>query len=199
MTQRRPLVIVSGIPQELPTGDTVYGATGGASVTISATAPATPTAGDLWWDTESGAMFVYYSDGDTSQWVSASNTGGSSVAVSATAPATPIVGELWWDTESGSMYVYYNDGGTSQWVSAANAGPVGPQGAQGAAGPNAVSTSTTSSITGLIKGAAGVLAQATAGTDYVDVSGGTHSSLHLQVVAALPGSPNADTIYLVTG
>jgi len=45
---------------------------GGASVTISATAPATPTAGDLWWSTEEGTLKIYYDDGDSVQWVDAS-------------------------------------------------------------------------------------------------------------------------------
>ena len=43
---------------------------------------------------------------------------------------------------------------------------VGPTGATGPAGPNEVSTATDSSITGLLKGASGKVAQAVAGTDY---------------------------------
>lgn len=67
------------------------------------------------------------------------------------------------------------------------------------AGPNSVSTSTISGITGIIKGAAGNLAQATAGTDYVDVGGGSSSStIHLCIVSALPESPTANTLYFVT-
>ena len=55
---------------------------------------------------------------------------------------------------------------------AALVGPQGPAGAdgaageQGAAGPNEVSTATDSSITGLLKGAGGKVAQAVAGEDY---------------------------------
>ena len=45
-------------------------------------------------------------------------------------------------------------------------GQDGQDGAQGPAGPNEVSTSTDSSITGLLKGAGGKVAQAVAGTDY---------------------------------
>ena len=47
------------------------------------------------------------------------------------------------------------------------AGADGAQGSQGPAGPNEVSTATDSSITGLLKGAGGKVAQAVAGTDYV--------------------------------
>ena len=45
-------------------------------------------------------------------------------------------------------------------------GADGAPGEQGPAGPNEVSTATDSSITGLLKGASGKVAQAVAGTDY---------------------------------
>jgi len=44
----------------------------GVPVTISSTAPTGASEGDLWWDSESGFLFVYYNDGDSSQWVEAS-------------------------------------------------------------------------------------------------------------------------------
>lgn len=50
--------------------------TSGASVTTSNTSPLSPTAGDLWWDTDTGRLFVYYTDTDSSQWVEASPSGG---------------------------------------------------------------------------------------------------------------------------
>ena len=49
------------------------GGGGGANVTISDTVPSgTPAAGDLWWESDSGRLKVYYTDVDTSQWVDAS-------------------------------------------------------------------------------------------------------------------------------
>jgi hypothetical protein len=42
---------------------------GGASVTVSTTAPAEAEIGDLWYDSTSGALFIYYDDGDSTQWV----------------------------------------------------------------------------------------------------------------------------------
>ena len=49
------------------------GGGGGANVTISDTIPAgTPNAGDLWWESDSGRLKVYYQDTDSSQWVDAS-------------------------------------------------------------------------------------------------------------------------------
>lgn len=42
---------------------------GGSSVTVSDTAPVGPSAGNMWWNSTLGKMFIYYNDGDTSQWV----------------------------------------------------------------------------------------------------------------------------------
>lgn len=50
---------------------TVSGGSGG-SVTVSATAPSSPSAGDLWWSTTNSKLYIYYTDVDTSQWVSVS-------------------------------------------------------------------------------------------------------------------------------
>ena len=50
-----------------------YAALGGAPVTISQTAPLTPAAGDLWFDSVNGILAIYYNDGTSSQWVDATN------------------------------------------------------------------------------------------------------------------------------
>ena len=44
----------------------------GGSVGIGV-APSNPQPGTLWWDSVSGQLFVWYNDGDTSQWVIANN------------------------------------------------------------------------------------------------------------------------------
>jgi len=41
----------------------------GGGCTISDSAPSSPVAGDLWWKSDEGQMYVYYTDSDTSQWV----------------------------------------------------------------------------------------------------------------------------------
>jgi len=43
-----------------------------ANATISDTAPGSPTAGDLWWESDKGRLKIYYNDTDSSQWVDAS-------------------------------------------------------------------------------------------------------------------------------
>ena len=42
---------------------------GGSSVTVSDTAPIGPSAGNMWWNSTLGKMFIYYNDGDSNQWV----------------------------------------------------------------------------------------------------------------------------------
>ena len=59
---------------------------GGASVTISETAPTSPTEGSVWWNSTTGIPYIYYDDGTTSQWVTfamgpAGATGASGTAV----------------------------------------------------------------------------------------------------------------------
>ena len=52
------------------------GGGGGASVSISDTAPSSPSAGDLWFDSTDASMKVYYSDGSSNQWVTTSGETG---------------------------------------------------------------------------------------------------------------------------
>jgi hypothetical protein len=47
------------------------GGGGGASITISNTAPPDSEPGALWWNSDTGDLLLYYSDGDSTQWVSA--------------------------------------------------------------------------------------------------------------------------------
>lgn len=44
----------------------------GSSVTISDTEPTSPSDGNLWWDSDIGRLFIYYTDVDSSQWVETS-------------------------------------------------------------------------------------------------------------------------------
>ena len=112
---------------------------GGASVTVSETAPSSPSEGDLWFDPSVLKTFVYYNDGTANQWVQSNPTGsggsgggGASVTASDTAPTSPSAGDLWFKSDTGALYVYYTDADSSQWV-----GISGPAGADGAAGTSA--------------------------------------------------------------
>jgi hypothetical protein len=88
-----------------------------APVTVSATAPASPVNGDLWWDTVNESLFMYYTGVDPAEWIVAGGGGGgASVTISSTAPADPTAGDMWWDSDNGNLYIYYDDGTSQQWV-----------------------------------------------------------------------------------
>jgi len=59
----------------------VSGATSsGANVSVSSSAPSSPSAGDLWFDDDALVLYVYYADGDSNQWVQTNpSSGGVSV------------------------------------------------------------------------------------------------------------------------
>jgi hypothetical protein len=111
---------------------------GGSSVTVSDTAPASPSDGDMWFNSSDLKLYIRYNDGATSQWIIAAPAGsaaaaGPGVTVSDTAPASPSDGDMWYNSLSLKMFVYYNDGTSSQWVQSAPQ-QAGADGATGAAG-----------------------------------------------------------------
>ena len=61
------------------------GGAGGATVS-SRCSPSSPSEGDLWFDTDSANMYIYFNDGDSSQWVVTGN--GATIAVD-TLPELP--------------------------------------------------------------------------------------------------------------
>lgn len=52
-------------------------------MTVSDTAPGAPKQGDLWWESDSGTLYMWYVDANSSQWVS---VGGSAVGAPADSP-----------------------------------------------------------------------------------------------------------------
>jgi hypothetical protein len=72
-----PTGIVDGDVLVYDAGVFIPGTAGsGASVTISDTAPGSPSVGDMWWDSSDaeggGRLYIYFDDGDSEQWVDAS-------------------------------------------------------------------------------------------------------------------------------
>ena len=84
-------------------------AAGGA--TNSTTAPASPTAGALWFKTDTAQTFIYYVDGTSNQWVEIGASGMAAI-VSDTAPSSPIAGQIWFNSLNGGTYVYYSSAWT---------------------------------------------------------------------------------------
>ena len=98
------------------------------AIAIADISPASPTSGDLWWDTNLGVLKIYYQDVDTSQWVDASPTAssvqGAKVITSDLPPMNPVQGDLWWNSSEGSLKVYFSDGDSNQWVDASPGGVI---------------------------------------------------------------------------
>lgn len=104
---------------------------GGASVTVSDATPSTAEAGNLWYESDTGSMYIYYDDTVSQQWV---EVGGSSVVamtVSDAPPSAPTNGDLWFEADTGKTYVYYDDGSSGQWVEIGAAAQAASNGADG--------------------------------------------------------------------
>ena len=86
-------------------GNVAWGAGGGggASVTISDTPPAA-SAGDLWWESDTGRLKIYYQDVDSAQWVDVAPP--LAPALSSNAPATASSTGSAGDIRYDSGYVY---------------------------------------------------------------------------------------------
>ncbi|MFZ4569379.1 MAG: hypothetical protein ACOYND_10115 [Bacteroidota bacterium] len=80
---------------------------GAGGATISETAPTSPTAGQVWFESDTGQTFVYYD----SHWIEI-GASGTAAYVADSAPSNPITGQLWYNSSDGGTYVYYN----SIWV-----------------------------------------------------------------------------------
>ena len=108
----------------------------GSSTTVGDTAPANPESGDLWYDSTSLTLFIYYSN----NWIELNpdmqveelsdlfdvqfanliqgqilkydgekwiNGNGSSTTVGDTAPVNPESGDLWYDSTTLGLFIYY--------------------------------------------------------------------------------------------
>jgi hypothetical protein len=80
---------------------------GAGGATISETAPASPTAGQVWFESDTAQTFVYYD----SQWIEIGASGMAAV-VSDSAPSSPITGQIWFNSLNGGTYVYYSSAWT---------------------------------------------------------------------------------------
>ena len=87
-----------------------------STTTISDNAPSNPTAGDMWFDSSNAVLYIYYNDGDTSQWIGVSQIGGGTLdagggvttyaTLSARNAATPTAGDLAFVTANKALYLY---------------------------------------------------------------------------------------------
>jgi hypothetical protein len=62
--------------KRIPSGTiTELGAGAGGGFTASTTAPVNPISGDEWYNTNTGVLYKYINDGDSSQWIDTSSSG----------------------------------------------------------------------------------------------------------------------------
>ena len=77
-----------------------------ANATISDTAPGSPVAGDLWWESDKGRLKIYYNDTDSNQWVDASPPLTQDRIASSSAPSSATDNGVPGDIRYDSSYVY---------------------------------------------------------------------------------------------
>lgn len=87
---------------------------GAITAVTQSTPPSNPTAGTRWIDTTSGIEFVYYSDGDSSQWVQMGSVGSAitPLYIQETQPSAEGA-HLWLQTEYGDengFTLWFEDG-----------------------------------------------------------------------------------------
>ena len=110
--------------------------------TQSATPPATPLLGDIWYDTSTDAIYEWFTDGVSTFWKDTATVSGS-IGYSQSAgisPTAPRVGDQWYDTTVDVLYEYITDGagnyfwkdtstvsGSSGYTSSAGVPPTAPR------------------------------------------------------------------------
>ena len=78
----------------------------GATVTTSDSPPASPTDGDLWWNSTTGILNVYYEDANSSQWVNATGRAGGAI-VQANTKIAVLRDQKNYDISGGEFYGDY--------------------------------------------------------------------------------------------
>jgi hypothetical protein len=112
------------------------GNTGAISFTSSTTAPAGATYGDMWFNTTSGNIFVYITDGTSSYWVEPFGPQGATGAngTNGTNGATGVTGATGATGATGSNGATGATGATGIQGVTGNTGATGAQGIQGVTG-----------------------------------------------------------------
>ena len=136
------------------TGETIQivGGGGGNNFTFGSTLPTSPSAGDIWFDSELGSVFFYVDDGNSQQWVEIGGGGGGGGSVGATG-ATGSQGIQGPTGATGSQGIQGVTGATgSQGIQGIQGntgatGATGSQGIQGTPGPTGATGPTEDNIT----------------------------------------------------
>ena len=89
---------------EFTTNGSTYSELGSGGATVSASAPASPSTGSIWFDSDTGQTYIYYD----SSWIEVGASSPARLTISASAPSNPIEGSMWFDSDDGATYTYYN-------------------------------------------------------------------------------------------
>jgi hypothetical protein len=99
-----------------------------ATVTVANSAPGSPTEGNLWWDSESGKLFIYYTDINSSQWIEANPDGFGYTGSTGYTGSKGDQGVIGYTGSAGGLG-YTGSAGTGYTGSAGNIGYTGSAGA----------------------------------------------------------------------
>ncbi len=81
----------------------------GGSITVQDAAPSSPSAADLWYESDTGKTFVYYD----SFWVEIGHASdGQGFQASDTPASSPTANDIWYESDTGKTFIYYD----SYWV-----------------------------------------------------------------------------------
>lgn len=86
-----------------------------AEVVISEESPLNPFIGQLWWDSTTGKLKIYYQDDDSVQWIDAFIYHNKSIVEISNLPDFASHGELLWDKNQNELKIFFNDGVTTEW------------------------------------------------------------------------------------
>ena len=127
--------MATNFPNSPSNGDThagfTYNSTAGAwkssgtaptNISVSDAAPSSPTSGQLWWNSTTNKLYIYYTDANSSQWIQASTPGATGATGAAgpsgsiniltdvdTATAAPSTGDLLqWNGTNWVPYTHTN-------------------------------------------------------------------------------------------
>lgn len=90
--------------------------TANITYTTSATSPATPKLGDIWFNTNDNLKYEYATDGTTSFWWDTDSIySGAAYTANTTAPIAPRLGDIWYNTTEDIPYIFSSDGTSTFW------------------------------------------------------------------------------------
>jgi hypothetical protein len=76
---------------------TTPSAGGGAAVAISDTPPGTPVDGQMWFESDTGALMIRFNDGSSTAWVQVNAAGAvRPPVISTSAPSGGLDGDVWY-------------------------------------------------------------------------------------------------------